>query len=158
MILCTEILILLFYYNTKIQKALSTQEPNLWGGDNGGFPSFCVTAFFFFFPFLLLSSLLSFQCIHCYYAYPDSVCVQMSEYWLNKQVLVSVEFIYQLTTLQQEQKLGNSWMLKCFCRIHEYVTEGVWKHLKFEFWISCVKKRLNTKVFVPGVPTIWLLV
>lgn len=57
MILCTEILILLFYYNTKIQKALSTQEPNLWGGGNGGFPSFCMTAFFFF--FLLSASQLS---------------------------------------------------------------------------------------------------
>lgn len=48
MILCTEILILLFYYNIKIQKALSTQEPNLWGGGNGGFSSFCMTTLFFF--------------------------------------------------------------------------------------------------------------
>ena len=45
MTLCTGIL--LFCYNTKIQKALSTQEPNLWGGGNSCVPFFCLATLLF---------------------------------------------------------------------------------------------------------------
>lgn len=69
-----------FCYNTKIQKALLTQEPNLWGGGNGCFPFYCPATLFFSLIFLFFSSWLPVKYfgVSTYnYACPSCACTNV---------------------------------------------------------------------------------